>query len=84
MANALFPTPGQQDATAVNGSSTLAINEIMVNATQNNAPYPNGEWIEFTVDSDETTGVGLSGFEVILELEDTLILLNLLLIVLVR
>ncbi|MAV07150.1 MAG: hypothetical protein CMA29_04585 [Euryarchaeota archaeon] len=63
--NALFPTPGQQDATAVNGSSTLAINEIMVNATQNNAPYPNGEWIEFTVDSDETTGVGLSGFGVI-------------------
>ena len=63
--NALFPTPGQQDATAVNGSSTLAINEIMVNAAQNNAPYPNGEWIEVTVDSDETTGVGLSGFGII-------------------
>ena len=63
--DALFPTPGQQDAIAVNGSSTLAINEIMVNATQNNAPYPNGEWIEFTVDSDETTGVGLSGFAII-------------------
>jgi len=62
---ALFPTPSQPDALAVNGTSTLSINEIMVNATQNNNPYPDGEWIEFRVHPDETTGVGLSGFVII-------------------
>ncbi|HJM67092.1 MAG TPA: lamin tail domain-containing protein [Candidatus Thalassarchaeaceae archaeon] len=63
--DALFPTPGKSDALAVNGTSTLTINEIMVNATQNDATYPDGEWIEFRVQSNETTGVGLAGFEIV-------------------
>ena len=63
--DALFPTPGQLDALTVNGTSALSINEIMVNATQNDAVYPDGEWIEFRVHPNETTGVGLSGFQIV-------------------
>ena len=59
--DALFPTPGETDATSVNGTSSLTINEILVNGTVNDAPYPDGEWIELRVHSEETTGVGLTG-----------------------
>ena len=62
--DALFPTPGDSDAASVNGTSSLSINEIMVNGTVNDAPYPDGEWIELRVHPDETTGVGLAGYTI--------------------
>jgi len=61
---ALWPTPGEVDALIVNGSSDLSLNEVMANATNHDATFPEGEWIEVRMALNSSSTVPLSGWTV--------------------
>jgi len=60
----LFPTPGATNARNANGSSPVRINEVMVNATNSWASYPNGEWIELSHRGSDP-GVDVAGWKLV-------------------